>query len=53
MWTKLFGWGFIALGIATIFLGPYTSIHQNPMMTNAIVFLGIIFLGIGVFLLRM
>lgn len=49
---KIVGIGCILFGLAMIVFFPYTAHHQPPWMTNAGVLIGIIFLGIGLFLMK-
>ncbi len=52
--TKLLGVGAILLGLAIVVFFPYSyPYHQQDFMVNAGIIMGIIFIGIGLFLLSL
>lgn len=52
MWFKVAGAGFIVFGLAMIIFFPYIQDYQPEALSYAGVILGIIFFGIGLFLLK-
>ena len=54
MFRKIIGWGLVVLGAAIIVFMPYTTIHQQPSgrIGATMVFIGIVILGIGLFLIK-
>jgi len=51
--SKLIGWGCVFFGGLMIFVFPFTKHNQPPAMTKAGIVFGIIFLGIGLFLIKL
>ncbi|MBS3052763.1 MAG: hypothetical protein J4428_05330 [Candidatus Aenigmarchaeota archaeon] len=50
---KLLALGFIFLGITMIIFFPYTGAHQMSWFTNIGILMGILLLGIGIFLWKL
>jgi hypothetical protein len=52
MWLKVIGAGLVVFGLVMIIFFPFIEEYQPEALSYAGVILGIIFLGIGLFLLK-
>jgi len=52
MLSKLLGIGLITFGAAIIIFFPYISTMQPPQMTTTGIIIGLILIGIGLYLLK-
>lgn len=51
-WTKLFGWGITLLGLAIIFF-ILPNAKATPRVPLTIIFIGIVVLSVGIFLINL
>ena len=51
--TKFAGGALIIVGLAIVVFFPYTFLHQIDFMTNAGIIIGLVVIGIGLFLLSL